>query len=395
MQQNLPPVWSKIAKHDLLPETTHDERARFNFLANLNKHLSAVISPGNKPAYEKRVKPNFQAENGRDFASRDEVREAMKKDPHYQAWSALRRATMEMRQQAGRSTVLRQAQSLAEKAEQLNRDSDQLRLDPDLPIPPYMRIMDNHLMPGSYHTEQFKGDVSNAANYDLGLFITTAGMLGKLNDGGGKAIAKWLLETHPEFQPKRILDIGCGLGHNVVPIALAYPDAEIVAIDTGAPMLNYGHARAKALGVKNIQFVQMNAEVLDFPDQHFDWVQTTMFLHETAGKAIFRIMAEIYRVLTPGGITLHIEQPQYTPDMDLYEQFIRDWDAYYNNEPFWSKMHDIDPVGLMGKVGFKAADFMQIGVKAVNDLDDGKAKKDEPEDHGRSPKWNVFGAWKR
>ena len=82
--------------------------------------------------------------------------------------------------------------------------------------------------------------------------------------------------------------------------------------------------------------------------------------------------------------------------MDLYEQFIRDWDAYYNNEPFWSKMHDIDPCALMVHAGFREEDFMQIGVKAVNDLaEPGEKPKDEPEDHGRSPKWNVFGAWKK
>ena len=120
MSQNLPPVWSKIARHELLPETTHDERARFNFLANLNKHLAAVVSPGNKPAYEMRVRPGFIQAKGRDFESREELREAMKSDPHYQAWSALRRAAMEMRQQAGRSLVLRQAHALARRAEALN-----------------------------------------------------------------------------------------------------------------------------------------------------------------------------------------------------------------------------------------------------------------------------------
>ncbi len=396
MSNNLPPVWSKIAKHDMLPDTSHDERARFNFLANLNKFLSANVSPGNKIAYEKRVRPQFKTQQGRDFETREEVREAMKTDPHYQAWSALRRSAMEMRQQAGRSLVLRQAATLADKAEQFNAGKNTLELHPEVPVPPYLAAVDNHLMPGSYHTELFPGDVNAAANYDAGLFVTTGGLLGRLNDGGGKAIAKWLKETYPDFHPKRILDIGCGLGHNVLPIAQMYPDAEVIAIDTGAPMLRYGHARAQALGVHNVKFVQMDGAKTTFADASFDWVQTTMFLHETAGKAIYDLMREIYRLLRPGGLTLHIEQPQYTPDMDLYEQFIRDWDAYYNNEPFWSKMHDIDPVELMASAGFRKEDFMQVGVKAVNDLDDGQSKaKHEPEDHGRTPVWNVFGSFKQ
>ena len=58
-------------------------------------------------------------------------------------------------------------------------------------------------------------------------------------------------------------------------------------------------------------------------------------------------------------------------------------------------MHDIDPQDLMADCGFDRNEFMQFGAKAINDLDDGTQKADEPEDHGRSPIWNVFGAWKR
>jgi hypothetical protein len=67
-----------------------------------------------------------------------------------------------------------------------------------------------------------------------------------------------------------------------------------------------------------------------------------MFLHELSGTALPRILAEGFRVLASGGLMLHLEQPQYGPDMPLYEQFIRDWDAYNNNEPFWSAMHSLD-----------------------------------------------------
>ncbi|HRK74084.1 MAG TPA: class I SAM-dependent methyltransferase, partial [Rhodothermales bacterium] len=233
------------------------------------------------------------------------------------------------------------------------------------------------------------------ANYDTGLFVTTGGMLGRLTDGGGKAIAHWVKETYPDFQPRRILDVGCGLGHNVLPIAEMYPDAEIIAIDAGAPMLRYGAARAKLLGVENVTFMQVDAEnMAEFADESFDWVQTTMFLHETGGKAIHRIFGEINRVLVPGGLNLHIEQPQYTPEMSYYEQFMRDWDAYYNAEPYWGHMHDLQPEDLMEEAGVPRANFMQVGVKAINDLDEKKQDSQVKEDYGRSPIWNVFGGWK-
>lgn len=393
MAKNLPPVWNKIAKHAMMPETNHDERARYNFLANLNKHL-AHVSQGNKMAFEKRVEPAFVKEKGRSIASVEELNEAISKDSHYQIWSSLRRSTMEMRQQAGRSIVLRQAEELRDKAAELNKGKSTLVLDPNCKVPEYLLAVDNHLMPGSYHTELIEGDVTPAANYDSGIFVTTAGLLGRYNDGGGKAITSWVKKTYPDFSPKRILDIGCGMGHNVLPIARAFPNAEVIAIDTGAPMLRYAHARALDLGVTNVTFMQMDAAKTIFENESFDWIQSTMFFHETGGKSIYKIMNEVYRLLKPGGLTLHIEQPQYTDDMSLFEKFIRDWDALNNSEPYWSKMHDIEPIDLMVSSGFKKEDFMQIGAKAENDLDDGTQKADEPEDHGRSPIWNVFGAIK-
>ena len=394
MSNNLPPVWNRVKKHAVFPEAKHDEIARYNFLANLNRYLATVISPGNKIAYEKRVRPNFQKEHGRDLTTREEVREVMKQDQYYQAWSALRRCTMEMRQQAGRSMVLRQANELAQKAQDLNQGKDTLKLNPHLEIPHYVQAVDHHCMPGSYYTELIEDDITAAANYDSGLFVTTAGLLGRMNDGGGRAIVQWLKNEFPKFQPKRILDIGCGLGHNVIPIAQAYPHAEVIAIDVAAPMLSYGHARAQDLGIKNINFIQLDGANTGFANESFDWIQTTMFLHETSSKALYKIMAEIYRMLVSGGLTLHIEQPQYTKEMDLYEQFIRDWDAYYNNEPFWSKMHDMDVKEIPLKTGFQEDAFIQIGVKAVNDIPEGQTIDEAVEDYGRSPVWNVFGAWK-
>ena len=395
MSYQLPPVWTKLQQHAVFPEFNHDERARYNFLANLNRYVSTVIAPGNKLAYDRRVEPNFVKEHDRSFKDRFELGEAMKQDSIYQMWAALRRSTMEMRQQNGRAVVLRQAEQLASKVAELLKGNDSLQLKDDFMVPPYLTHVDNHLMPGSYHTEYFSGDVSNAANYDSGLFVTSGGMLGSLTDGGGRAIAAWVKETYPNFHPKRIMDVGCGLGHNTLPIAQAFPNAVVIGIDAGTPMLRYGAARAHSLGVHNVKFIQADAaDMKEFTDESFDWVQTTMFLHETGGKSIHAIFNEIKRILKNGGLNLHIEQPQYTSDMSMYEQFMRDWDAYYNAEPFWGHMHDLAPVDLMEEAGVPRDKFMQVGVKAINDLDKDKRDGKVTEDYGRSPIWNVFGGWK-
>ena len=396
IHDDIPPPYSMVGTHGVFPRASHDERARFNFLANLNKHVAGSLGPGNKLAWDRRARPAFVAAHGREPADRFEVRRAMNADPYHRFWSALKRNNMEMRQQNGRSIVLRQLDDLSARAAAASGNGEGLELDPAIAIPRYQRAVDTHCMPGSYFGEERPGDVSAGANYDCGIFVTTGGGMGALSDGGGEAIAKWARETRPDWAPKRILDIGVTVGHSALPMAQAYPDAEVIAIDTGAPVLRYAHARARSLGVENIAFVQANAEDLSrFPDGHFDWVQTTMFLHETSGQALPRIVGEAARVLAPGGLMLHLEQPQYTADMPVFEQFMRDWDAFNNNEPFWSAMHAFDMHAVLADAGLPRECQFEAKLHAVVDETIfPPSVAGEGEDFGRAAVWHAYGAWK-
>ena len=396
MAADVPPPYTALTRHPMLPEVSHDEAARFNFLANFNRHLSGALGTGNRIAYESRVLPEFRAEHGRDPAHRYEIREAMAGDPWHRMWSACKRNSMEMRQHSGRQIVLRQLDRLDAMARQFNEHSGQLELDPNIEHPFYQTAVDIHCQPGGYDGEERAGDVSAGANYDVGIFATTGGQLGGLNDGGGQAVAAWARKERPDWQPRRILDVGATIGHNAVPIAQAFPDAEVIAIDTAGASLRYGAARAAGLGVRNIRFVEASGEDLSrWPDGHFDWVQTTMFLHELSAKALPRLLKECARVLAPGGLIFHIEQPQYSDAMPLYEQFIRDWDAFNNNEPFWSAMHALHLEDLMEAAGLPRSCQFVTGVTAV--VDEAvfpKQAQGEGEDHGRAASWHAYGAWK-
>lgn len=389
-----PPDYRVVGRHGVFPETSHDEAERFNILAQMNRHLSTRVMPGVADAFDGRVAPAFEKTKGRPFQDRHEVRRALTQDPMWRWWSALRRANMENRQQAGRWVTLRQAEVLNAKVKELTDGDPRLELDPTFQQPRSTASIDHHCMPGSYYTELTEGDVTGAANYDAGLFATTGGMLGRFNDGGGVAVARWVKANLRNFKPKRIIDLGCGLGHNVLPIAEAFPDAEVIGVDAGAPMLRYGLARAKALGVENVRFIQGDVSQLDrFEDASFDWVQSTMFLHETSVKTMPMIFKESRRLLRPGGIVLHVEQPQYDDAMPLFEQAMRDWDAFYNNEPFWTKMHELDLDAWMVKAGFPQKSLIHGGVAAVVDKDIfPDAADDDSEDYGRKAAWHVVGA---
>lgn len=395
---NLPPSWLHVGRHRVFPEPSQDEVARFNFLTQFNAWMAGELTPGLKDCYEQKARPAFEQAHKRPPQHRNEVRDAMAQQLYYRLWSALRRNSMEMRQQAGRSMVLRQINRLNSQAEQISRDdSAGLQLNPELELPRYVTAVDTHCMPGSYHTALGQGDISAGANYDCGIFVTTGGALGRYSDGGGVGIAEWLQQEHPQFQPRRILDLGCTIGHNIVPLAQHFPDAEVVAVDVSEPVLRYAHARARSLGVGNIRFVQQNAERLDFADGSFDLLTTSMFLHELSIKSLPRILRETCRLLADGGLAIHLEQPRYTEDMPLFEQFMRDWDTFNNNEPFWSRMHELDVEAMMQQAGFSEQGIFQMQVAASVDTDLFPATEhgSQSEDYGRTPAWHAYGAWKR
>ena len=90
-------------------------------------------------------------------------------------------------------------------------------------------------MPGNYHTEYREGDLTQGALYDRGTFLYAHGYYGPLVENLGIGVLKYIRETWPDFQPRRILDMGAGIGSSTLPFCAAFPDAEIYAIDIGAP----------------------------------------------------------------------------------------------------------------------------------------------------------------
>jgi ubiquinone/menaquinone biosynthesis C-methylase UbiE len=378
-----PRPWTDIGRHELLPQARHDEVARLNSVAHLNRFLAQRLLPTVERAWKRRVQPGHIARFGRLPTDRHEARKALAADPTYQIWSTLRRNTMEMRQQIGRALVLRQAEALAATAATYNDGASTLHLDPSVEAPAYVREVDVHLMPGGYTTEVIDQDVSAGANYDAGLFATLGGGAGEFNDAAGRALAGWLKSQRPHFEPRHILDLGCGIGHNTLPLAQAYPDSLVVAVDVAAPMLRYGHARARALGVENVCFVQADATRLVGELPAFDLVFTTMVLHETSRRSVEALFAVARRVLRTGGITIHLEQPPYR-GQDVFEQCLRDWDGRYNNEPFWSALHELDLAALLERSGFERSSIFETRV--------GAGPTSAEEDFGRAPAWYAIGA---
>ena len=377
-----------MLQHAALPALNHDERTRFNVVAAMNHFLAQRLLPRVREAAAREVEPALEANLGRPAADRHEYRRELEKNLTWRLWSRLRRSTMELRQQAGRLTVLRQLPELVSTSRQLLDDSAvRLMLDPAMTPPRYLTALPSHLMPGGYVTDLVEGDVTAGASYEIGLYATLGGQSGPASDRAGRATVAWLNKHRPDWRPRRILDLGCGIGANTLVLAQAFPDAQIVAVDAGAPMLRYAAARTAALGGgANIRFVQADAERLALDEEPFDLVLTLMVLHETSRPGLQHIFATSFQQLAPGGLAFHLEQPPYR-DKPLIEQCLRDWDGRYNNESFWSSLHDTDLVASMHEAGFAAQHVHETTANAA--IGEASPGVQGQEDYGRGGAWYV------
>ena len=381
-------------------EPTHDELTRQKFVSMLRKHVLYDFAGDMRTAYDERVKPRFVAENGREPKDGVEIRKEMVSDPIFQLWSTLRTNAQLMTWWSVQPSIERKIPELnevARKAASSNSAPGSLRLDAGVNIPKAVTEIDIHLMPGCFHTEFTEDDVTQGAVYDHGTGVFSAGLPRHRGQGVGASMARYLQAAYPDFAPKKILDEGTTFGRGLFAFLDAYPDLEGYGIDVGAPLLRYGHTKAREMG-KAIHFSQQNSDVLDFEDETFDIVTSSFFLHEISVKSTRKSFKEAYRVLKPGGIMLHMELPPAS-HLDAYGNFATDWDAYWNNEPHYSAFRSLDFPDECARAGFDGDKFVQIRVPNLglvpDDVFDACARgenKDAIDVNGAS--WFFFGSWK-
>lgn len=381
----LPQPWYTIGRNAVLPRLSQDELTRLDAISHLNYFLSQHVVPAMRERFEARSTASPPA-------NRAEAWSLLQQDPHFALWSHLRRRSMEMRQRQDFESSLRQRDALAAAFRAAMARRDTLELDPNFEYPAYLVDMHAHLMPGGYVFDLGPDDVTAGAAYETSSYSIVPGRSGPYGDGAGRALAIWLKARFPAFQPKYILDLGCGPGLNTCAIARAFPDAEVVAIDAGAGILRYAAARAASLGVDNVRWVQANIE--DVPERFgpADLAMTTIVLHETCHEALRNVFRSCHARLTPGGLTLHVEQPPYD-DRPWFEQCMRDWDGRFNNENFWTRLYEIDLRSELSLAGFQPVQTFADSISAVPwDVDHRTPGRSE--DYGRTGNWQVVGAWR-
>lgn len=337
--------------HPILPKPTHDEASRQEFTKSFKQFIQQGLLPGLGPVFGVRAAKAFEREHGRAPADRRDIRAAMVKDLYFQHYAAANRIAQELLWESTNVTIDRELPDLIEKARGLSASAKgKLDLPEEFETPRYVTSIDIHCMPGGYAGAVAPDDISTGALYDRGVYLYAMGYMGPFNDDMGRSVCNYVNRRLDGFKPKRILDLGCTVGHSTLPYKELFPEAEVWGVDVAAPQVRYAHARAAGLGLE-VNFAQMNAEETRFEDGSFDLIVSHILLHETSGKAMPRIFNECHRLLAPGGYMIHADLPPFD-NMDPFTQFILDNETWYNNEPFWGAMRETDQVALAKAAGF-------------------------------------------
>lgn len=132
-----------------------------------------------------------------------------------------------------------------------------------------------------------------AAVYDILAPVMTLGQEGRY-----RKLAIRLLDLHGS---ERVLDVGCGTGILTRQIAqrLSGSDACAVGLDAAPKMIQV--AQRHAQGLPHLQFDVGVAETLAYRDASFDCAVSTFFFHHIDADLKRLSLAELRRVLKPGG----------------------------------------------------------------------------------------------
>lgn len=110
-------------------------------------------------------------------------------------------------------------------------------------------------------------------------------------------------------EPKRILDFGAGIGNSLPHLQRAFPEAEVTCLDVSRESL----AQCSKRAIRPAQMLPYDGTQIPSEDDSFDLVFTACVFHHIDAADHLRLLAEIRRVLAPGGRFVLFEHNPWNP----------------------------------------------------------------------------------
>ena len=303
------------------------------FIMEARTWWAAELFPRLREEYE--VRKRLAEREGRRIESAEDVALLFSRSTLYQYFGWLERHVQKSKYSSSRWGLVAQIAREPETAAARLKGGGPLELDPALRVPEYYEAHDIHQHPGNLNRDPHAGLVYEAS----ALSIHPKTKKNELHE-------RFVELVRREGQFSKVLDMGCGFGKSTVPLALAFPRAEVIGVDVSAPCLELAAADAKNLS--NIRFRQADAQHTGLDGGKFDLVTSTMLLHELPKENVEATLAETRRLLAPGGVSIHLDFRTEDP----FWQFIMYGHGVRNNEPFLEPLIRMDLADAYRRAGF-------------------------------------------
>jgi ubiquinone/menaquinone biosynthesis C-methylase UbiE len=121
---------------------------------------------------------------------------------------------------------------------------------------------------------------------------------------GARARRQVLIERAQLSAGQRVLDIGCGTGSLAIALQRAQPQVEVTALDPDPRALGVAQRKAQRANA-HVRFDRGFGDALPYAERTYDRVFSSFMLHHLERPQQQRLLAEVLRVLVPGG-SLHL-----------------------------------------------------------------------------------------
>ena len=134
-----------------------------------------------------------------------------------------------------------------------------------------------------------------------------------------------------------VLDIGCAAGSLTYLAASLRPNLQITGVDVSSAQIDFANSTVVP-AAKNATFLSISPESLPFPDNSFEAVTCVELIEHLNESENARLMAEVFRVLRPGGSWI-VTTPNYHSLWPVLELALNIWSPVKYNEQHLTRFH--------------------------------------------------------
>lgn len=165
------------------------------------------------------------------------------------------------------------------------------------------------------------------------LFTQVAPHYDRLNNVISLGTQRWwrhrLFQDLPVQPNDNALDVCCGTGDLAIELAKRVPRGRVTGLDFNQAMLDRAFEKTKMIG--NLILIKGDAMQLPFDDNQFDVITIGFGLRNVPDAD--QALAEMYRVLKPGGHLAVLEMSQPTNPVVKFG-----WNAYFKVFPYLAQL---------------------------------------------------------